>query len=72
MFQFREYERNSYKVRLPINDAVLVQKHQRQCDFGCIELGSWFIEFSAVLNLPHQVTTVNILHHEKQAILCDE
>lgn len=54
---------------LPINDTVLMEKHQCQRYFCCIKTCSRFIKFSRTLNLKHQISSIDIFHDQKEAFL---
>ena len=50
---------------LPIYNALLVKKFETRDDFSCIETRSILVEATALLDVEHQVASVQILHHEE-------
>lgn len=54
---------------LPVYDSVLVQEHQGGRDLGRVKTRSRLVELPGSLDLKHQVTSVNVLHHEEQPVL---
>ncbi len=62
-------QQNIVQLEVSVNDAILVQKHERQRYFGRVESGPILVEFSRSLNLKHQIATVHKLHHKIQPVL---
>ena len=54
---------------VPVNDAVFVQEHQSERDFGCIEASTRLVELPRTLYLKHQVATLHEFHHKIQSVL---
>ena len=54
---------------VPINYAVFVEKLQGEHDLGRVETRARLVEFSSALDLEHEITSVDVLHHEEKAIL---
>ena len=55
---------------LPVNDVVRVQELQSADDLGTVESGTILIELSVFLDVKHEITSIQILHHEEQMTLC--
>lgn len=51
---------------------MLVEEHEGRRNLCSIEPGTRLVEFSGALNLEHEVATIYILHHEKEAVLKGE
>lgn len=62
-------EGTAWVTWLPVDDSVPVQEHQGRCDLGGVKSGSRLIELPRSLDLEHQVSSVNVLHHEEQTVL---
>lgn len=56
-------------AQLPVNDSMPVQEHQRRRDLSCVKARPRLVELPRALNLKHQVASVDVLHHEEQAVL---
>lgn len=56
-------------ICIPINNAFFVQKFKSRDDLGCVESSSILFKPAALLNVEHQVATVQILHHKEQVRL---
>lgn len=56
-------------ARLPVNDSMPVQEHQRRRDLSRVKARSRLVELPRALNLKHQVASINVLHHEEQPVL---
>jgi len=55
--------------RLPVYDSVPVQEHQGGRDLGRVETRPRLVELPRALDLEHEVASVDVLHHEEQAVL---
>ena len=53
----------------PVDDALLVQELEREHDFCGVEPGAVDVEAGALLDVEHQVSAVQVLHHEEQVRL---
>lgn len=53
----------------PVDDAFLVQEHERRNDLCSIETSSRFVKTTRLLDVEHQVAPVHKLHHKEQPIL---
>ena len=49
----------------PVNDAFSVEEFEGQEDFRGIESGPFSLESTRLLNVEHQISAVQIFHHEK-------
>lgn len=56
-------------LNLPVNDPILVQKHEGRGHLSSVEPGTSFIEFAWTLDLEHQVSAIHIFHDEEQTVL---
>jgi len=59
----------SPSLSLPVDDAPTVQELKGADKFGSIEACSVWLETLRLLDLKHEVATVQILHHEEQMTL---
>jgi hypothetical protein len=50
---------------LPINDAFPMKKLQARHDLSAVELRSLLGESTTLLDVEHQVATIQVLHHKK-------
>lgn len=53
----------------PVNDASAMEKHEGWNNFCSIEPSPILVEAPRLLDVEHQIPTVDKLHHEEQAIL---
>lgn len=51
---------------LPVNDALFVEEFETRDDLCGIESGTVLLETAALLDVEHEVSPVQILHHEEQ------
>lgn len=54
---------------LPVNDAELMQEREGADDFRSVKSSPPFVETAGLLNVEHEIATVQILHHEEQVRL---
>lgn len=66
---FKVWRQLTPLARLPVNDSVPVQEHQSRRDLGGVKARPRLVELPRALNLKHQVASVDVLHHEEQAVL---
>lgn len=58
-----------WSKKVPVDDAMLVKKHECWRDLCSIKAGSRFVKFAWALDLKHQVSSIYIFHDEKEAVL---
>jgi len=58
-------------LSLPIDNALFVQELEARDYFGAIESGPLLGKASALLDVEHEITAIQILHHEEQVALQD-
>ena len=56
-------------MNVPVDNAFFVKKFESGDDFGSVKPGSILFKSTALLNVEHQVTPVQILHHKEQVRL---
>lgn len=61
-----------HKSCLPIDNVVLVKVLQGQKNLAAIKLGAVVSEALVLLNVHHQVSSTDILHHKVEASVCLE
>lgn len=72
---FRSLQKNQCEIEnrsflsLPVNNIPLVQKLQTDQDFRGVEPSSIFVEFLHLLDVVHQIATVQVLHNEENVVL---
>lgn len=59
----------SFSDNSPIDNALFVQELETRDYFGAIESGPLLGEASALLDVEHEITAIQILHHEEQVAL---
>lgn len=62
-------QQNVVQLQIPIYDTVAMQELQSHRHFSRIERGATLVEFARPLNLEHEITAVDVLHDEEQAVL---
>ena len=61
-------EHDVVELKVAVNDPAFVEKEQPAHDFSSVEPGPWLIKLARTLNLVHQVTTRDKLHHKEESI----
>ena len=56
-------------MSIPVDDAVPVQEHKGQRDLGSVEPGTLLIKLPGTLDLEHEISAIDILHHKEQTVL---
>lgn len=54
------------ELEISVDDALFVQEDETWPDLGRVELGPGLGEAAAVLYVEHEITAVQVLHHEEQ------
>ena len=54
---------------VPVDDPSVVQKEQGQHNLSSVELCSVFVKLSRPLDLKHEVSTIDVLHHKEEPFL---
>jgi len=57
------------QIYRPVYNVVSVEKLKSACDLCSIEASSGLFELSCSLDLEHQVSSADVLHHEEEFIL---
>lgn len=60
------------KVKVPVDDTILVQEHECWRDLSGIEPRTWLIKLPGTLDLEHQISSVDVLHDEEEPVLRSE
>lgn len=62
-------QQNVIQFKIPVNDSATVKVKQTDGDFGGIKNRDGFFEFSTLLYLKHEISSVHVFHDEIQSIL---
>eukprot|EP01136_Pigoraptor_vietnamica_P018408 Opistho-1_new@5380 len=62
-------EEDVVELEVAVDDALVVKELKRRHNLGRVEPRSVLVEAAVALDLEHEVATVDILHHEEQAVL---
>ena len=62
----------SLNTNIPVNDTTLVEELEAANDLGRVELGPLLVEAAHLLDVKHEVSAIQVLHHEEQVTLKDE
>lgn len=55
------------KLHLPVHNVVLVEVLQCQQNFTAVEFGTTLAETLVILDVHHQISSTNVLHHKVDA-----
>ena len=58
--------RDALCLKLPVNDAFVVEEFQTRHDFGAVKAGPDFGKTTLFLDVEHEVAAVEVLHDEEQ------
>ena len=61
-----EIQQHVIQLQISVNDSLLVKEYETWPDLGGIEPGSGFGKASALLDVEHEIATVQVLHHEEE------
>jgi len=61
-----EIEQNVVQFEIAVNDALLVQEIQSGPDLGGVKTGARFGKSARLLDVKHQIASVQVFHHEKE------
>lgn len=57
---------------VPVDDAMLVQEHERGRDLSGVEPRTGLVKLPGALDLEHQISSIDVLHDEEEPILRSE
>ena len=60
-----EVQQYIVQFEISVDDTLFVKKYETRPDLSCVKSGSLFRKSATVLYVKHQISTVQILHHEE-------
>jgi hypothetical protein len=66
LFKIIRWLRSPRFVCLPVNNAFVVKELEARNYFCAVKPGSRFIETTGLLNVKHEIATIQIFHNEEQ------